>query len=114
MQTSAAPPPSLPRPVLDYFAHETTDSQALAGCFTTDAVVIDERREHHGRAAIAAWNAEARAATGFRSELLGARTEGDSVLVTARVTGAFKGSPVDLRFHFTLAGALIRRLEVAP
>jgi ketosteroid isomerase-like protein len=114
MQTSTPPPASLPRSVLDYFVHESTDSEALAECFTTDAVVVDEHREHHGRAAIAAWNAEARAATGFRSEPLGARTEGDSVLVMARVTGSFKGSPVELRFHFTLAGALIRRLEVAP
>ena len=32
--------------------------------------------------------------------------------VTARVTGDFPGSPVDLRYRFTLEGATIARLEI--
>ena len=34
--------------------------------------------------------------------------------VTARVTGDFPGSPVDLRYRFRLEGAAIARLEIAP
>lgn len=32
----------------------------------------------------------------------------------AKVTGNFPGSPIELRLHFTLGGALIDRLEIAP
>jgi len=32
--------------------------------------------------------------------------------VTARVTGDFPGSPVELRYGFTLEGASIARLEI--
>jgi hypothetical protein len=41
-----------------------------------------------------------------------ASRDGDRTVVTARVTGTFKGSPVDLRYAFTLKGDAIARLEV--
>ena len=34
------------------------------------------------------------------------------VTVTARVTGDFPGSPVELQYRFTLEAALIGRLEI--
>ena len=40
--------------------------------------------------------------------------EGDRITVTARLTGNFPGSPVDLRYAFTLEGKEIARLEIAP
>jgi len=114
MQTNQTSSLELPAPIASYFANETSDSQAVARCFTKDAVVADERHEHRGHAAIAAWNAGATAKYSFTTEPLAAETDGARTTVRAKVTGKFAGSPIELRFHFTLDGHLIARLEIAP
>jgi hypothetical protein len=38
----------------------------------------------------------------------------DKTIVTGRVSGGFPGSPVELRYTFTLAGDKIARLEIRP
>jgi ketosteroid isomerase-like protein len=114
MQPKAAPSFKLPASIATFFAHETTDPQAVARCFSEDAVVVDEGHEHHGRADIATWNAQAVAKYQFATEPLMAQTVGAKTTVTARVTGSFPGSPIQLRFRFTVAGDLISRLEITP
>ncbi|MBX3234277.1 MAG: nuclear transport factor 2 family protein [Labilithrix sp.] len=106
---------SMQTPIASYFAHEATDPQAVARCFTEDAVVVDERQEHRGRAAIAAWNAAAVAKFGITTQVLAIEDEdGAHTTVRAKVSGTFPGSPIELLFRFTLQGALIARLEIAP
>jgi len=114
MQTNHPSSLELPLPIASYFANETSDPQAVAQCFVKDALVVDERQQHRGHAAIAAWNADATAKYSFTTELLAAETDGASTTVRARVTGNFPGSPIELRFRFTLEGHLIARLEIAP
>ena len=46
-------PISLPTPIADYFAADQRDGNAIARYFTQNAVVVDERRTHVGREAIA-------------------------------------------------------------
>ena len=111
MQTTT---PSLPAPIAGYFAHQTTDSRALARCFTEDALVVDERKEHRGRAAIGAWNASVTAKVALTTQVLAVETATGDTVVRANVSGTFPGSPVELRFRFTLKGDLIARLEIAP
>ncbi|WP_426754746.1 nuclear transport factor 2 family protein [Myxococcus sp. Y35] len=114
MQTTPNLSPRLPAPVAGYFAHETTSPAAVARCFTEDALVVDERHEHRGRAAIEAWNAAANGKYKLTTELLAAESDGPRATVRAKVAGNFPGSPIELRFRFTLAGGLISRLEIAP
>lgn len=114
MSTDPAKNPELPVSVASYFAHETTDAEAVARCFTEDGVVVDERHEHRGRAAIEAWNAQAHAKYAFTSEVLAAEGGGERSTVRVKVSGKFPGSPIELRFRFTLAGSLIARLEISP
>lgn len=114
MQANPTETPDLPAAIADYFAHQTTDPEAVARCFTEDALVVDERQEHRGRAAIAAWIAAANARFTPTTEVLAAETEAARTTVRAKVTGDFPGSPVDLRFRFDLADGLITRLEIAP
>ena len=47
--------------IAEYFAADTSDGDTVARCFTETAIVIDERREHRGRVAIAQWKSEATA-----------------------------------------------------
>ena len=112
MQTHANETIQLPQPIAAYFAADTSDANEVARCFSERAVVIDERREHRGRPAITRWKAEATAKYHYTSEPLAVDVSGPEATVTARVTGDFPGSPVDLRYRFTLEGATIARLEI--
>ena len=112
MPRHANTPIHLPPPIAAYFAADTSDANAVARCFSESAVVIDERREHRGKPAITRWRAEAAAKYHYTSEPLAVDVSGPEVTVTARVTGDFPGSPVELRYGFTLEGASIARLEI--
>jgi hypothetical protein len=105
----------VPSPVATYLAAEKAkDTETLGHCFREDAVVRDEGREHRGVAAIKAWHREANAKFRYVVEPLGASVGGPAVVVRARVTGDFPGSPVEMRFSFTVSGDRIVSLEVAP
>jgi hypothetical protein len=103
---------TLPTPIAAYFAADVSDADGVSRCFTEDAVVIDEHREHRGRPAIARWKAEATAKYHYTSEPLTADRAGEDVVVVARLTGEFPGSPVKLRYRFALEGNEITRLEI--
>ncbi|MCO6185039.1 nuclear transport factor 2 family protein [Rhizobium sp. L1K21] len=105
---------SLPKPIADYFAADAVDGAAVAKCFTADAVVIDEKQTYQGRDAIAGWKTAASEKYSYESELLSVDDQGDSIIVTAHLTGDFPGSPIDLRYVFALSGDAIARLEIAP
>ena len=104
----------LPRPAADYFTADTVDSDAVAACFTENAVVKDEGHTYQGRAAIKKWKADV--ATKYQytcAPFACGQTDGRTV-VTCRLTGNFPGSPVALRFFFELEGEKIASLEVIP
>ena len=104
----------LPAPVANYFSADTSDSEAVAQCFTENAVVKDEGRTFQGRAAIRQWKAAASAKYQYTSEPLVCERRDGQVVVTSRLTGNFPGSPVDLRFFFRLEGDQIESLEIVP
>ena len=112
MSTHAHTPIHLPPPIAAYFDADASDANAVAQCFSESGVVIDERRERRGRPAITRWKAAATAKYHYTSEPRAVDVSGPEVAVTARVTGDFPGSPVDLRYRFTLEGATIARLEI--
>jgi ketosteroid isomerase-like protein len=105
---------ALPKSIADYFAADTTDGAAVARCFTADAVVVDEKNTYTGREAIAAWKSGASQKYDYVADPTAMDDQGDRVIVTAHLTGNFPGSPVDLRYAFTLFGHAIARLEIVP
>jgi hypothetical protein len=104
----------LPKPVAAYFTADTSDGEAVSRCFTDDAVVKDEGHTHTGRNAIRTWKDEASAKYQYTNEPLACAEADGRVVVTSRLTGTFPGSPVELRFCFTLDGDRIASLEVVP
>jgi len=106
-------PLSLPKPIADYFAADATNGAAVAKYFTANAVVIDEKQTHRGREAIARWRTEASTKYDYVSKPVAIDDQGERIVVTANLTGNFPGSPLDLRYAFTLAGNEIARLEIA-
>ena len=106
----------LPPVIADYLdAAAAPDYDALVACFTEDAIVVDDGASHRGVAQIRAWREGLAAAFDFTVTVIAATQSGpSSYLVTARVSGTFPGSPVDLRHQFTVVDDLIDRLEIAP
>ncbi len=100
----------LPAPVAGYFA--ANDPEGIADCFTEDGIARDERQTHRGRAEILRWREDV-AKVSFRQEILRAAPDGANFRVTCRVSGAFKGSPVELDHVFSLTGDRIARLEIS-
>lgn len=105
---------ALPKPIAGYFAADAADGAAVAACFTAGAVVVDEKKTYMGRDAIAAWKSEASAKYEYVADPVAIEDQGDRVIVTAHLIGNFPGSPVDLRYAFTLSGDAIARLEIVP
>jgi ketosteroid isomerase-like protein len=104
---------TLPPAIAAYFAASNAhDPDALPPCFTPQALVLDENREHRGHAAIRAWNEEADRLYTPLAEPLAIQHTPDGAVVRARVSGTFPGSPVELVFAFGLEGDHIARLEI--
>jgi ketosteroid isomerase-like protein len=112
MPTNTDTPRDLPAPIAAYFTADAADAGGVARCFTENGVVIDERGEHQGRQAIARWKAEATSKYHYTSEPLTLDVSGAYVTVITRITGEFPGSPIELRYRFTLEGDKIARLEI--
>ncbi len=105
----------LPIAIAGYFeADRAGDADAVADCFTTDAVVRDEGHTYTGRGAIREWKANASADYSYTVEPFALADEGVRTIVTSHVVGDFPGSPVDLRYLFTLAGDRVSALEIEP
>jgi hypothetical protein len=105
---------SLPEPIEAYFEADRRDGHAVARCFTNDGRVMDEGRTHTGIAAIEAWKAAASAKFPYITQPFALEKEDHQYIVTSRVTGEFPGSPIDLRYTFTLERGKIASLEIKP
>lgn len=103
---------NLPQPVAAYFTADSGDGEAVSQCFTENAIVKDEGQTHEGRAAIQEWKKNASAKYQYTCEPFACEDKDGRTVVTSHLVGNFPGSPVDLRFFFTLEGGLIASLDI--
>jgi len=99
----------LPKPIAKYFAADRGDSNAVAECFTENAVVVDT---YTGRQEIRRWKESATARYKYSSKPIASEGVDGKTVVTSRLTGDFPSSPVDLRYVFELDGDRIASLEI--
>jgi hypothetical protein len=104
-------PLTLPEPVAAYFAAEHKPD-ALAHCFTAQAVMKDNGHTYTGIDAIKAFMAQASAKYSATSVPFGIEREDGCQLVRAKVTGNFPGSPIVLSYRFRLERGMIASLEI--
>src|ERR1041385_5025179 len=103
----------LPEIIETYFhASNANDVEKLTSCFSSDAVVTDENETHRGTASIREWTVKVRRKYEFKTEVLRAVEKPDAIVVTAKLSGTFPGSPVDLDFKFMLKDNQISSLEI--
>ena len=105
---------NFPDPIAAYFDADQRDAEAVARCFTEQAVVEDEGRRHSGHAAIKAWKTSASRKYSYTSEPVSQAQKDDRTIVKTRLTGNFPGSPVELQFNFRLEHGKIAHLEITP
>jgi len=102
---------TLPEPIADYFAAEH-NPEALARCFTADAIMKDVGHTYSGIDAIKAFMADASAKYNATSAPFAFERKDGFQIVRAKVTGNFPGSPIDLTYRFGLERGRIASLEI--
>ena len=99
--------------IADFFSAEGRgDMESLSRCFAADAIVRDEGRNIQGHAAIQERQLEAKKKYRHTVQPLASARKDGKTVVTARLTGDFPGSPVDLQFAFTVEAGKILSLEI--
>ncbi|WP_438482521.1 nuclear transport factor 2 family protein [Oleiharenicola lentus] len=107
------PIPELPPVIAAYWAASNAGkSVETAACFATDAEARDEGHTHRGRAAIQAWMDETHRKYQAQAEPLRAETTGERTVATARVSGNFPGSPIELDYAFTVRAGHITQIAI--
>jgi ketosteroid isomerase-like protein len=104
----------LTEPIAAYFAADRRDAEAVARCFTEDAVVKDEGRTHRGIAEIKQWKTETSAKFSYTCEPFRVEQSNGATVVNCHLEGNFPGGQVDLRFFFRLECGKIANLEIVP
>jgi hypothetical protein len=102
-----------PQPLDTYFeAVNEQNKELFIKCFTKDAIVHDDDKIHVGYEEIASWNAAAIEKYNCSYEVLKCTATPQGADVTAKVSGTFQGSPVDLTYGFVLKDNLIKELGI--
>ena len=103
----------LPKPIEVYFSSENAhDISAVEQCFAANAVVRDERQTIRGLDAIRAWRTETAEKYSHTVEPIAMSTRDGRMIVRAKVTGTFPGSPIELDHIFELDADRIMTLEI--
>ncbi len=108
-------PMELPDPIAGFFrAHNTGRTDQFGLLFTTDAIVSDEAHEYRGEAIKSWMDGAISKFHPLRADVTGLVPSGSQIVATAQVSGNFPGSPVQLRYQFTLRDGRIALLNIAP
>jgi hypothetical protein len=102
---------TLPEPLAAYFAAEH-QPEALARCFTADAVMKDDGHLYTGIDAILAFLAAASVRYSATTVPFALAQDGGLQVVRATVTGNFPGNRVNLTYRFRIERDQIASLEI--
>lgn len=94
-------------------ASNASDLKAVLSCFTDTATVLDEKNIITGHDAITEWFKKTRSKYQFKSIPIAIQGKGEKVRLTARVSGTFPGSPINLDYDFIIVSGLIQDLRIA-
>ncbi|SAK86701.1 hypothetical protein AWB77_04640 [Caballeronia fortuita] len=104
---------TLPGPISAYFAADRQGPEAVARCFTAQAVVNDVGQMHTGTDEIKAWKAKADAKYTYTMMPFELERDGEFHIVRVHAAGTFEGSPIDMTLRFGFATGLIASLEIS-
>src|SRR5258705_3338677 len=103
----------LPKVIADLIAaQDKYDSKAFAENFSDDAIVQDEGKTYHGKTEIRQWNEMTNAKYKTKYEPLEVTTKGDKIILEAKISGTFSGSPAIIKYHFETKNGKITSLHI--
>jgi len=103
----------LPKLIADLIAaQDKYDSKTFAENFSDDAIVHDEGKTYHGKTEIRQWNEMTNAKYKTKYEPLEVTTEGDKIILAAKISGTFPGSPIIIKYHFETKHGKINSLRI--
>jgi hypothetical protein len=91
-----------------------SDAEGQLATFRPHAVVLDDGNRYEGIDAIKNWTNRTQSEYTITYRVGESTTTGNRTVVAVEIDGNFPGSPVDLRFDFTLDGDRIAALTIAP
>jgi hypothetical protein len=94
-------------------ASNARDLDRAVECFASDATVEDEGRTHRGVEKVRAWKHETEERFVYTFEPNAVESRDGHIVVTGTLAGNFPGSPVELKYDFTLAGDAITSLRIS-
>jgi len=93
-------------------AQEKYDSEAFSECFSDDAVVFDEGKTYRGKKEVRQWNEMTNAKYKTKYEPLEISNNEDGIILTAKISGTFPGSPAIIKYHFETKNGKITSLHI--
>lgn len=103
---------TLPEPISAYFVADRQGPEAVARCFTAQAVVNDVGRMRTGTDEIRAWKAKADAKYTYTMTPFALERDGEVHIVRVHRVGTFEGSPLDGTLRFRLERGPIASMEI--
>ena len=104
----------LPKVIAELIAaQDKYDSKAFSETFSPDAIVHDEGKTYQGRAEIKQWNEMTNEKYKTKYEPLEIQKEGERIVLTARVSGTFDGSPAIIKYVFKTKDDKIKSLQIS-
>lgn len=104
---------SVPIPLASYYtATNAHDVEKMLACFKDNATVLDEGETLKGARQIEAWMKSTISKYKFSSKIIKVENMNEKTRVTATVSGNFPGSPIDLRYDFTIVDEKIQALQI--
>jgi ketosteroid isomerase-like protein len=91
-------------------AQNSFDSTAYANCFTENATVFDEGKNHIGKTEIQQWITKANEE--YQAVMKPVEYSAKEEVLKAEVSGNFPGSPIVLSYHFTFQNELVESLKI--
>lgn len=91
------------------------DKDLYLSCFTEDAKTFDEGEEEtiQGKKAIGLWFDKTNKQYQIQSKILDVKEFSSDIIITANVSGSFKGSPINFKHHLKLKNNLIDDLRIS-
>lgn len=86
--------------------------KAYVSCFTKTATVSDDGETLSGHDAIGEWFAENEKKYNSTTEPLSVKETADQIIMRAKVSGTFEGSPVTFDYYMDLKSGLIQNLKI--
>jgi uncharacterized protein (TIGR02246 family) len=93
-------------------ASNDNDLKTFVFCFAENATVLDEGKILAGRKAIGAWFTKTKNKYQQQTQPISFSKNGNEILLKAKISGSFEGSPVELKYSIKTKSGFIDDLSI--